>query len=268
MFKWKRLFLVIVIILVVMILQARNVNVEGPFRGLLGNIVNPAVYYTNKLFSGIGNIWNSYVFLINVKKQNDEYMKIIDNLTLENTLLVEKLSQSERLEALIRFYRTYDFKQMPANVIGTSDGYTKTITIDVGSVDGVEKNDPVIGFQGLVGRVSSVYATTSEVDILLNISSNVSVMNSRTRVTGIMRGDGKGRLYVDYYDRLDDVRVGDIFVTSGLGKLFPKGVRVGKVSEVIKGKEDKSGLFQKVYIEQSEDYYKLEHVFIAKDYQK
>ncbi len=44
--------------------------------------------------------------------------------------------------------------------------------------------------------------------------------------------------------------------------LFPKGVRVGKVSEII---QDKTGLFQKVYIEQSEDYYKLEHVFIAKD---
>lgn len=265
MFKWKRLFLVIVVILIIIILQARNVNVEGPFRGLLGNIVNPLVYYTNKLFASIGNTWNSYIYLVNVKKQNDEYKNMIDNLTLENTLLMEKLSQSERLEALIRFYRTYSFKQIPANVIGASDGYVKTITIDLGSVDGIEKNDPVVGFQGLVGKVSSVYATTSEVDVILNISSSVSVMNSRTRVSGIMRGDGKGRLYVDYYDRLDDVRVGDVFVTSGLGMLFPKGVRVGKVSEVIK---DKTGLFQKVYIEQSEDYYKLEHVFIAKDYTK
>lgn len=265
MFKWKRLFLVVFVILIIMILQARNVNIDGPFRGLLGNIVNPVVYYTSSFFSGIGNIWSSYINLIDVKKQNDEYRKIIDNLTLENTLLEEKLSQSERLDALTRFYRTYNFRQLPANVIAASDGYMKTITIDLGSLDGVEKNDPVIGFQGLVGRVTSVYTTTSEVDIILSISSNVSVMNSRTRVVGIMRGDGKGRLYVDYYDRLDDARVGDVFVTSGLGMLYPKGIRVGKVSEIIK---DKTGLFQKVYIEQSEDYYKLEHVFIAKDYQK
>ena len=265
MFKWKRLFLVIIIILLVIIVQARNINVEGPFRGLLGNILNPAVFLTNKVFSGIGNIWNSYINLVNVQKENKEYKKLIDNLTLENTtlentLLSEKLSQSERLQTLLRLYRTYDFKQMPANVIGVSDGYVKNIVIDAGNLDGVEKNDPVIGFQGLVGRVSNTYATTSEVDVILNISSNVSVMNSRTRVSGIMRGDGKGRLYVDYYDRL-----GDVFVTSGLGMLYPKGIRIGKVSEIVR---DNTGLFQKVFIEQSEDFYKLEHVFVVKNNSK
>lgn len=203
--------------------------------------------------------------MVNVQKENEEYKKLIDNLTLENTLLSEKLSQSERLQTLLRLYRTYDFKQMPANVIGVSDGYVKNIVIDAGTIDGVEKNDPVIGFQGLVGRVSNTYATTSEVDVILNISSNVSVMNSRTRVSGIMRGDGKGRLYVDYYDRLDDVRVGDVFVTSGFGMLYPKGIRIGKVSEIVR---DNTGLFQKVFIEQSEDFYKLEHVFVVKNNSK
>ncbi len=133
------------------------------------------------------------------------------------------------------------------------------------NIDGVEKNDPVIGFQGLVGRVSNTYATTSEVDVILNISSNVSVMNSRTRVSGIMRGDGEGHLYIDYYDRLDDVRIGDVFVTSGLGMLYPKGIRIGKVSDIVR---DNTGLFQKVFIEQSEDFYKLEHVFVVKSNSK
>lgn len=265
MFKWKKLFLVIIIILLVIIVQARNINVEGPFRGLLGNIVNPAIFLTNKVFSGIGNIWNSYINLVNVQKENEEYKKLIDNLTLENTLLSEKLSQSERLQTLLRLYRTYDFEQMPANVIGVSDGYVKNIVIDAGNIDGVEKNDPVIGFQGLVGRVSNTYATTSEVDVILNISSNVSVMNSRTRVSGIMRGDGEGHLYIDYYDRLDDVRIGDVFVTSGLGMLYPKGIRIGKVSDIVR---DNTGLFQKVFIEQSEDFYKLEHVFVVKSNSK
>ncbi len=265
MFKWRRLFLAIIIILLIIIVQARNINVESPFRGLLGNVVNPAIFLTNKVFSSIGNIWNSYINLINVQQENKEYKKLIDNLTLENALLSEKLSQSERLETLLRLYRTYDFKQMPANVIGVSDGYVKNIVIDAGDIDGVEKNAPVIGFQGLVGRVSNTYATTSEVDVILNISSNVSVMNSRTRVSGIMRGDGEGRLYVDYYDRLDDVRVGDVFVTSGLGMLYPKGIRIGKVSDIV---SDNTGLFQKVFIEQSEDFYKLEHVFVVKSNSK
>lgn len=265
MFKWKRLVYVVIIILLVIIVQARNINVEGPFRGLLGNIVNPAIYLTNRVLSKAGHVWNSYVNLINVRKENEEYKKLIDNLTLENMLLSEKLNQSERLQTLLRLYRTYDFEQMPANVVGVSGGYIKSIVIDAGSLDGVTKNDPVIGFQGLVGRVSNAYATTSEVDVIFNISSNVSVMNSRTRVAGIMRGDGKGRLYVDYYDRLDDVHVGDVFITSGFGMMFPKGIKIGKVSEIVR---DNTGLFQKVFIEQSEDFYKLEHVFVVKNNSK
>ena len=129
MFKWKRLFLVIIIILLIIIVQARNINVDGPFRGLLGNIVNPVIFLTNKVFSGIGGVWNSYINLVNVQKENQEYKKIIDNLTLENTLLSEKLSQSERLQTLLRLYRTYDFQQMPANVVGVSDGYVKNIEL-------------------------------------------------------------------------------------------------------------------------------------------
>lgn len=265
MFKWKRLLVVIIIILLVIIVQARNINVEGPFRGLLGNILNPAIFLTDKIFSNVKNVWNSYINLVNVRKENEEYKQLLDNLTLENALLSEKLSQSERIQTLLRLYRTYEFKQMPANVIGVSDGYVKTIVIDAGSLDGVAKNDPVIGFQGLIGRVSNAYATTSEVDVILNISSNVSVMNSRTRVSGIMRGDGRGHLYVDYYDRLDDVHVGDVFITSGLGMLFPKGIKIGKVSEIVR---DNTGLFQKVFVEQSEDFYKLEHVFVIKNNSK
>ncbi|MDE7169715.1 MAG: rod shape-determining protein MreC, partial [Mucispirillum sp.] len=196
MFKWKRLLSVVAVILVLIIIQARNYNIDGPFRGLLGNIVNPVIYVADKAFSCVGNIWNSYIYLVNVQKRNDEYKSHIDDLTLENILLKEKVIQGERLQSFVRFYKSYDFNRIPCNVIGVSGGYVKNIVIDAGAVDGVEKNDPVIGFHGLVGRVTAVYAASSDVDVILNISSNVSVMNSRTRVTGILRGDGKGRLYV------------------------------------------------------------------------
>lgn len=263
MFNWKRILVVISIILVLIVFQARNKNIDGPFKGLLGNIVNPIVYVVDYSITGIGNLWNSYINLINVQKENKEFKSVIDNLTLENNLLKEKVRHAERFSLLTRFYRPYDFERVPVNIVGGTKGYIKYLIIDKGSLDGVKKNDPVIGFQGLIGKVVNVYANTSEVDIILNISSNVSVINNRTRVVGILRGDGKGRLYVDYYDRLDNVRTGDVFVTSGLGQLFPKGIRVGRVSEIIK---DKTGLFQKVYIEQLEDFYKLENAFIITNF--
>lgn len=265
MITWKRFVIVVCFLLCFIILQSRNEQISGPFKGLLGNIVNPVVYVSSSFFGYIGDLWESYVNLIDVQKENTQYRSMVDNLTMQNTLLQERVSQSERMQALLRFNEAYDFTSIASNVIGASDGYLKHIVIDRGSSDGVEKDDPVIGFKGLVGRVSKSYLTTADVDVILNLSSNVSVMNSRTRAVGIMRGDGKGRLFIDYYDRLDDVRPGDTFITSGLGRLFPKGIPVGRAGEVIKAQ---TGLFQKVYLEQLEDFYKLENVFVVKNFKK
>lgn len=265
MLHWKRLSFILAFLLLFVIFQSRNEEIAGPFKGLLGNVLNPIVYAANSVFTGIGSIWHSYINLVDVQKTNDQYKSIIDNLTLQNTLLSEKVNQSDRLNALLKFNETYDFSTIGANVIGSSDGYIKHMMIDRGKNDGVKKDDPVIGFHGLIGRVATVYPNTADVDVILNISSNVSVINSRTRAVGILRGDGKGNLFVDYYDRLDDARNGDLFITSGRGLLFPKGIPVGKVSNIVK---EQTGLFQKIYINQSEDFYKLENIFVVKDFKK
>lgn len=265
MFKWKRLLIVVVFLLLLIIIQSRNEEISGPFRGLLGNILNPIVYFTNSIFEGIGSLWNSYINLVDVKALNEEYKNIIDNLTLENMLLKEKVAQSSRLHELLKFNDAYDFSTVACNVIGANDGYVKHIIIDRGMVDGIEKDDPIIGFRGLVGRVSRTFATTSEVSVILDISSNVSVMNSRTRAVGILRGDGKGNVIIDYYDRLDEAKEGDIIITSGLGRLYPKGIPVGKISKIIKSD---SGLFQNIYVDQDEDFYKLENIFVVKNFKK
>lgn len=263
MLHWKRLSLILAFLLLFVIFQSRNEEISGPFKGLLGNVLNPIVYAANSVFSGIGGVWHSYINLVDVQDKNDEYKSIIDNLTLQNTLLTEKVNQSDRLNALLKFNETYDFTTLGANVIGASDGYVKHMMIDRGNKDGIKKDDPVIGFYGLIGRVSTVYPNTADVDVILNISSNVSVINSRTRAVGILRGDGKGKLFVDYYDRLDDAKPGDLFITSGRGMLFPKGIPVGTISNIVK---EQTGLFQKIYINQSEDFYKLENIFVVKDF--
>ncbi len=265
MFNIKRIVAFLVVILVVIIIQTRNKTASEPFKGILGDILNPCIMLVDSIKTGISDVWGSYIFLIDVEEQNRAYKAAIDNLTLENALLNEKLSQTERLQGLLRFNDAYNFDSITSNVIGASDGYIKNIVIDRGLLDGVMLNDPVIGFKGLIGKVSKVHSTTADVDVLLNLSSNVSVTNSRTRAVGILRGDGRGGLHVEYYDRLDDVQVGDKFVTSGLGRLFPKGIPVGAVSKVVKSD---TGLFQQVFIEQNEDFYKLENVFVIKNFKK
>ncbi len=245
MFNIKRIAAVLFVILVFIVIQARNKSASEPIKGILGDILNPCIALVDGITSGFSNTWNSYLYLVDVEKQNKDYKAKIDNLMLENALLQEKISQTERLQGLLRFNDAYDFDSITSNVIGASDGYMKTIVIDRGKNDGVMANDPVIGFNGLIGKVTRVHSNSADVDVLLNLASNVSVTNSRTRAVGILRGDGRGRLYVEYYDRLDNVAVGDNFVTSGLGRLYPKGIPIGTVSEVFK---TETGLFKQVFI--------------------
>lgn len=259
--SWKKVAAVFAVLLVLIILQARNPDIKGPFQGILGNFVNPFVYYTDKTFDFFGGVWNSYISLVNVHEENEELRAENGRLKLDNSLLVEKVSEYERLKKLLNFREFSKLDSIACNVIGRNiTGYLKYIIIDRGSRDGVKRKDPVISYSGLVGMVSEVYADTAKVEVVLNPGSNVSVMNSRTRTVGIVRGDGRGKMAVDFYDRLDDVKPEDILITSGLGGVYPKGIIVGQVDTV---EDAVMGLFKNLTLTSNVDFYKLENVLVV-----
>jgi len=259
--SWKKIAAVFAVLLVLIILQARNPDVKGPFKGILGNIVNPFVYYTDATFGFFSGVWDGYIKLVNVQKDNEELRKENGKLRLDNSLLEEKVSEYKRLKKLLRFREYSKLDSLACNVIGRNiKGYLKYVIIDRGSEDGVKLKDPVISYSGLVGMVSEVHSGTSRVEVVLNPGSNVSVMNSRTRTVGIVRGDGRGKMAVDFYDRLDDVKAKDILITSGLGGVYPKGIIVGQVDNV---KDVNTGLFKNLTLTSNVDFYKLENVLVV-----
>ena len=259
----RRYYIIAFLLLLFVIVQFRNPGVTGPFKGLAGNILNPFVYIVNRTITFVGTTWENYVWLVGVSKENAILRTRLDELTLERAVLSERLIQFENLNTLLNFRDTYAFTTVASNVIGrNTDGYMKYIIIDRGAENGVKIDDPVVSFSGLVGKVTQVYRGTSVVVLLYHHESNVSVINSRTRAAGILKGDGMGGLYVDYYDRLDSVQKGDTFITSGMGQLFPKGILTGTVTQV---STPATGLFQRVVVDCSVDFYKLEHVLVVKN---
>ena len=101
--SWKKVAIVFVALLVLIILQARNPNIKGPFKGILGNFVNPFVYYTDKTFGFFGGTWNGYINLVNVHRENDKLRAENGQLKLDNSLLQEKVSEYQRLKRLLKF---------------------------------------------------------------------------------------------------------------------------------------------------------------------
>ncbi|GAB1534795.1 rod shape-determining protein MreC [Geovibrio sp. ADMFC3] len=259
---WKKIAGITAFLFFLILLQVQNPEINGPFKGIFGNVVNPFIYYSSKTAGFFGDVWSGYINLVYVRQDNLELKEKNDRLKMENSLLREKVLEYERLKKLLNFKEAYSFQSVACNVVGRNvDGYLKYIIIDRGSEDGIELKDPVISFEGLVGSVSEVYKNTARVDVILNIKNNASIMNKRTRAVGIIRGNGEGQLVVDYYDRLDKVEINDELITSGLGGVYPKGIAVGVVNRV---DEKDTGLFQDLFVRPVVDFYKLENVLVLK----
>ena len=130
---------------------------------------------------------------------------------------------------------SYDI--LPAGVLrrdANDDFYS--FTLDKGSTDNVEKNDPVITENGLIGWVSDVELTTCRVRTILSPDTKASAIDKKTSDNGIISGNAE---YCD--DNLtcltkiaenNKIKVGDIVVTSGTGGVYPKNLIIGKVKEL------------------------------------
>lgn len=147
--------------------------------------------------------------------------------------LIELESQNQRLQELLDYTATSPGREVIAPVIGRSaDQWWQQITIGRGSRQGVEVGDIVSGTGGLVGRVTHVTANTSRVLLVSDPSSQIGVTVSRSRNMGYMRGQAENRAVMEFFDKVPDVRPGDVVATSSFSQLFPAGLPVGRVESV------------------------------------
>lgn len=208
----------------------------------------------------IGDLIDSYVFLVNLKKENIALRKIVAQLREENSLLREKAITSERLRELLRFSKKIPGPMLPAQIIGTDpSSWFRTIVIDKGTKHGVQRGMAVVAPEGAVGHVLQTAPHCAKVLLITDFNSAVDVLIQRSRAKGIAEGNGENRCRLKYATRIQDIQPGDRVVTSGMGGRYPKGLVIGKIRKV----EKKSyGLFQNAEITPSVNFAKLEEVFV------
>ena len=123
-------------------------------------------------------------------------------------------------------------------VIGLGEsGWSALLTVDAGSARGVRQRDVAVTAAGVVGQVVAVTADSARVLPVTEPASAVAVRVQRSRESGILKGSGAWRCEVRYLDPQADVRPGDVIITSGLGGIFPAGLRVGAVTKVRKDRD-------------------------------
>ncbi|HWP34073.1 MAG TPA: rod shape-determining protein MreC, partial [Thermodesulfobacteriota bacterium] len=208
----------------------------------------------------VERLWSGYVALLGVRAENAALREEIARLKLRQAELAEAAAEAERLRRLLGLRERAGFSGVVATVIAVdASGWFRTVTIDRGSADGLERGLAVVTPDGVVGRTQAVASRAAKVLLITDPNSAVDALVQRSRARGVVAGRLGPELEMRYVHRTEDVQVGDLVVTSGVGGVFPKGLPIGVVSAVRKT----TGLFQSVEVTPAVDLSKLEEVLVV-----
>jgi len=191
-----------------------------------------------RLQTGATNIWHNYFYLRGVRQENRQLREQIEQLQLEQVRLKQDADQARRLQALLGFKEQFIAKTTAAQVIGSSGSeQSRTVYIDKGSRDGIKPDMAVISKAGVVGKVISVFGSSSQVLLINDQQSGVGAILEKSRLQGVLKGKVTGELVIHKIMPDEEVKPGDTVLTSGGDQIFPKGLPLGTVSKTSKGSE-------------------------------
>lgn len=194
-----------------------------------------------------------------LKRENELLRRVNIELADQANQLREAKLENLRLRQMVGLREQSQYSLVAAKVIGKNLTLLRnTLTLDLGAVDSVREQMPVVSEAGLVGVVVAVSDYYSVINIVPNVDFRASVKVQRSRVDGILAWDGKSLMLKNVAKTLD-VKSGDVLITSEYSSMFPQGIRVGIVSEVT---EQEGTLFKSVTIAPAVDFVKLEEVFV------
>ncbi|PIU01171.1 MAG: rod shape-determining protein MreC [Bdellovibrionales bacterium CG10_big_fil_rev_8_21_14_0_10_45_34] len=207
----------------------------------------------------------TYVHLIEIKKENRALSEEVNELRARLTDYEEVSRKSERLEHMLGFRAQTKADLLVAKIIGIDlfSQAQSTLRIGRGETDGVRKGQAVISPYGVVGTVVEATGNSATVLLLTDRYSVIDARVQRSRARGIIEGRSSSEgCILKYLQRTDDVRVGDLIITSGLDQIFPMGYPIGLVTSVSKRAY---GITQKVEVQPIVDPSRLEEIFVLRD---
>jgi len=189
-----------------------------------------------RLQTGSSELWHNYFYLRGVRQENRDLRQQIEQLQLEQVRLKQDADQARRLQALLGFKEQYIAKTTAAQVIGSSGSeQSRIVYLDKGSRDGIEQGMAVISADGVVGKVLTVFKSTSTVLLINDQQSGVGAILEQSRLQGVLKGNVTGELVIDKIMPDEQVKPGDRVLTSGGDQIFPKGLPLGTVARTTKG---------------------------------
>lgn len=269
------------LLLAILLLALHETGVLTPVENTLQIVVAPLQRGAAALVEGAGDLFQTVREARELRAEVEELRERVDALSVENVRLREFEAEAAQLRVLLNFAAenpTWAF--LGADVVGRSaclnapcgdvvgqepNPYLHYLSVNAGAEEGVAAGMPVVtGGAVLVGRIAEVGPHTSKVQLLSDPGSGVAALLQQSRATGLVRGRPDGSLRMIYIPQEDEVLVGDVVLTSGLGGVLPRGLVVGQVAEV---QQQDFALHQEAVVRPAVDYRRVELVLIIASFQ-
>jgi len=236
----------------------REANViERSTMTVFAPILKPAA----RLSGFFEDAWDGYINLVDAHREN---LKLRDEIKELNARVVagnEAQKSNQRLSLLLEMKNTVKAPTLSASVVGEDvSSWFRTVIIDRGSTSGIRDGMAVVAADGVVGQIVKVAPTTARVLLLTDHASGIAATIQRSRARGVVKGKDDGLCSLEFATREEDVKVGDIVISSGIGGVFLKGLPIGEVTMVKRGEY---GIFQTVTIRPVVNMAHLEEVLVV-----
>ncbi len=252
---------IIILIILVVVTNNNSVAIGGIANKIVMPIQNGLTYLKNKItgntefFTNVDNLKSENEQLKETNKELEQKLRELEIVRAENEVLKEYANLTEKYS---------EYSTIPAYIINRNiSNFSECMVINAGSKDGVQPDMAVISEKGLVGYIVSTTENTSKVQPIIDVSTNVSATITTTRDSIICKGmlDSNTTLKATYIPLDANLTVGDTIETSGMGGLYPKGITIGKIKEIINTKNiaDRYAI-----VETAVDFSKIETVLVIK----
>ncbi|MCU0591819.1 MAG: rod shape-determining protein MreC [Desulfobacterales bacterium] len=251
--------LLLTVNLIMLAVTTRRPAASGLGRAMIA-FVAPFQELATRAVKTIQDGWWNYFFLVSVSQENQRLLKELGKSHQKIIQQSELELENQRLRELLGFKRSLPAPAIAAEIIGKDpSAWFKTVIIDKGSSDGLRRGLPAVSSLGVVGQIVEVSGRQSRLMLIIDRNSGADALVQRTRARGVVKGTSRDECYLDYVLHADDVRVGDLVVSSGFDGVYPKGLLIGTVTAVdFKGGD----FFKDVQITPAVDFDKLEEVLI------
>ena len=189
---------------------------------------------------GVANYFTSISNLRSAQDENSQLKQRVQEQDVELKQKEDLAAENARLRSLLELKEQSKYDVLPAKIVGRDpSAWFDSFIVNRGSLAGVQLNMPVVTNGGLVGRVTAVSPLAAQIDLVTRDKSGVGAVVGQigeSNVLGVVTGTSKKELLeMKYVTGSNPVEVGQSVFTTGQDGIFPAGLKIGEIVNVVSG---------------------------------